>query len=465
LPRAARNEAEASYRQLTGARDQLHAHPLILANPAVERSKTLEAEAEKRVAALAGRYGPEHARMVQAQRELAQARDNTRRSMEAVVASFSKEYENAAANEKAVQRSLAGARGSVQNLNRREFRLEALERDVSTNRQIYERFLNRYKETSAAPDAQSTVARVVDPAIAPGAAFKPPKQRIVQAAFLLGLLLGVLAAVMAERINNTIKSGEEVEEKLGLPTVAVLPLLRSRAARSAGRHYLEEPGSIFAEAIRSARTSILLSALDSPRKVLLVTSSLPSEGKSAVAINLALAHAQTRKTLLLEGDLRRPSISAHLGLDPSKPGLTDLLAGSARFNECVQQVGESSLYVLPCGPAAVNPLELIQSERFKVLLERLAAACDVVIVDSPPVHLVSDSIILSRLATGVLFVVKAESTPYPVARRAIHALQSASAPMLGVVLNQLDFSTADDYQSVYAGYVKNYGYTKPPLAS
>lgn len=449
-----RVEAENNYKQIRSGKENLDAYPLVLHNPVVERLHGIEGEAEKKLAMLSQRYGPEHARIIQAQRELVQARENSRRAAEAVVASFAKEYEVASANEHAIQKSLAGARSSVQNLNRREFRLEALERDVVTNREIYERFLNRYKETSAAPDVQSSVvARVVDPAIAPGGAYKPPKARIIQFAVALGLLFGVIGAVLRERADTAIKSAEQVEEKLGLPTVAVLPLLSGKAAKSAGRHYLEDPRSMFSEAIRTARTSILMSAIDVPSKVLLVTSAVPGEGKSAFAINLALAHAQTKKVLLIEADLRRPSVAQHLGLDASRPGLTDLFSGNVQFSQCLQQVEGSSLYVLPSGPSADNPLELLSSQRFKLLLERIAAACDIVIIDSPPVHLVSDAVVLSTMTTGVLFVVSAATTPYPVARRVIRTLQAAGANILGVALNQVNVDD-DRYYGAYASDIK-----------
>ena len=156
-----------------------------------------------------------------------------------------------------------------------------------------------------------------------------------------------------------------MEEKLGAPTLAVLPLLRGTHDQPVGRHYLDDPGSPFAEAIRTARTSLLLSAIDAPYKVLLVTSSVPNEGKSAFAANLALAHAQTKKVLLVEADLRRPAVAPHLQLDPSRPGLTSLFNGSAPFADCVQRVEGSSLYVLPAGPVPANPLELLSSERFR----------------------------------------------------------------------------------------------------
>ena len=455
--RERRFDTEHRFRQTTKDPARLHSLPVVLAHPLVERLKDQEARAERRVAALSERYGPEHIRMVEARKEFDSAREATRRGIQTVIASYGKEHEIAAQDERAVQRMLGAAKGAIQDMNRKEFQLEALERDVASNRQIYERFLNRYRETTAAPDGQnSAVARIVDPAI-PGRLYKPQKERIVSIAFALGLLLGAIIALLRERIDNTVKSAEEVEDKLGLPTVAVLPLIATKAGNAAGRHYLDEPQSVFSEAIRTARTGILLSAIDTPNKTLLITSSLPSEGKSAFAINLALAHAQAKKTLLIEADLRRPSVAHQLGLDSSKPGLTDLFAGKATFSECVQRVEGSTLYVLPAGPSPSNPLELVSSERFKLMLERVAAACELVIVDSPPVHLVSDAVVLSTMTTGVLFVVKADSTPHPVARRVIRNLQDAGANVIGVVLNQLDFAKANRYYGAYTHYAKEYG--------
>jgi polysaccharide biosynthesis transport protein len=453
-----RVEAEANYRQVKDAKDRLTSLPIVLRNTAVERLKDLEGQAEKKVAELSERYGPEHPRLVQARAELAQARENTKKGAEAVIASFAKEYQVALANERSAERSLGGAKGSVQQINRKEFQLEALEQDLTANRQIYEKFMNRYRETRAASDTQSSVvARVIDPAVRPSSPYKPRKREIVMAGFASGLLLAAIVALLLERMNSTIKSSDEVEQKLGLPTLAVVPLLTGDSASNAGRYYLENPSSVFSEAIRTARTSILLSAIDAASKVLLVTSSVPSEGKTAFALNLALAHAQAKKTLLIEADLRRPSVVKQLGLDPAKPGLTNLFAGDANFTQCVQRVEGSSLYVLPSGPPPENPQELLSSHRFAQLIDRVASACEVVIIDSPPVHLVSDAVVLSTLATGVLFVVKADDTPYPVARRCIRALHDAGAPLIGVALNQLDFTQADRYYGAYTGYAKEYG--------
>jgi capsular exopolysaccharide synthesis family protein len=196
----------------------------------------------------------------------------------------------------------------------------------------------------------------------------------------------------------------------------------------------------------------LLSAIDCPNKVIVVTSSIPGEGKSTFAINLALAHAQTKKVLLIDSDMRRPTISNILDIDPMKPGLSALVAGTADLQECVQTIPESSLDIITVGNIPPNPLELILSHKFKEMMAELSQQYDIIILDSPPVHLVSDAVVLSTMATGVIFVVKADSTPYQVARRSIRALISAEATLFGVAINQLDFKKADRFYGAYSGY-------------
>ncbi|HYC48846.1 MAG TPA: polysaccharide biosynthesis tyrosine autokinase [Burkholderiales bacterium] len=453
-----RIEAEANYRQIKEQRGNAASLPVVLRDSSIGRLRDLEAQAQRRVAELAQRYGPEHPRLAQARAELARARENTREGIDNVMSSFAREYQVALANERAAARAVAAAKGSIQQINRKEFQLEALEQDLDTNRQIYEKFMNRYRETRAATDTESSVvARVIDPAVQPTVPYKPRKREIVAGGFIAGLLLAAIGALLLERMNSTVKTGDEVEEKLGLPAFAIVPLLTGDPAKNAGRHYLEHPGSVFSEAIRTARTSILLSAIDAAHKVLLVTSSVPGEGKTSFAVNLALANAQAKKTLLIECDLRRPSIVDQLRLKQTTSGLTSLFAGEAAFLDCIQQVEGSSLYVLPSGAVPENPLELLSSERFAQFIHRVSAACDVVIIDSPPVHLVSDALVLATLATGVLFVVKADATPYGVARRSIRSLQAAGGNVIGVALNQVDFTKADRYYGAYTGYAQEYG--------
>ena len=452
--------AEHAYNQINTSKDKLDILPVVMRNPLIAQLRDAEREAQKKRDDLALRYGVEHPRMIQAETELRQTRENMARQLETVVSSLRNEYELAQANERALEQSVAAARGEVQSINRKEFELASLERAVATNRQIYDMFMNRFKETSASREIDTnTVARVTDEARPAQYPIKPKKEQATSMAFVLGILLGGLIALFLERLDNTLNSADDVEEKLDRPMLTMLPLLGGNDAKSVGRHYLEDPKSIFSEAIRTARTGVLLSASDTPKLTVLVTSSVPDEGKTAVAINLALAEAQTKRTLLIDADLRRPTLARQLGLDPGKPGLTSLLAGSASFAQCLQRVEGSSLYVIGSGPVPLNPLEMILSRRFENLMSALAGTCDILIVDSPPVHLVSDALVLSRMATGVLFVVKADATPYPLVRRCIRALEEVDAKLFGITLNQLDFKRAQRYYGAYTGsYYKYDGY-------
>jgi capsular exopolysaccharide synthesis family protein len=202
--------------------------------------------------------------------------------------------------------------------------------------------------------------------------------------------------------------------------------------------------------------------LQSPRKVVLLTSSIPDEGKTTLATNLGFAFAQVKKTLLVEADMRRPKLARILGHERNRPGLAELVAQGLPLGECVYQVPDSGLHVLQAGRVPLNPLELISSAGMELAIERLKEEYEVIVVDSPPVQLVSDAVMLSQLVTSVLFVVRADSTPYPVARHALSRLQRADAPVLGVVLNQIDLEKADNYYGEYSGYgnryYRKYGY-------
>jgi capsular exopolysaccharide synthesis family protein len=169
-----------------------------------------------------------------------------------------------------------------------------------------------------------------------------------------------------------------------------------------------------------------------------------------------MALGQVKKTLLIDADMRRPKIGRVLGGKPALPGLSELCAGESKPEQCIFPLKEGEVYVLASGKVPPNPQELLASQRFAQLVKALTASFDVLVFDSPPVQLVSDALVLSRLATEVLFVVKADDTPYPLARRALRKLLRANAPVTGVVLNQLDVLKADRYYGEYSGYGRRY---------
>ena len=185
-------------------------------------------------------------------------------------------------------------------------------------------------------------------------------------------------------------------------------------------------------------------------------STIPGEGKTTVSINLALAHAQTRRTLLIDADMRRLQVGRRLGLLPGLKGLSNLVAGDARLEECLHTVADSNLLVMPVGDLPPNPLELLLSERFKAILAQLTGQFEIVVIDSPPVELVSEALVLAPMATSTILVAKAMSTPTPMVRKSITRLQRAGARMLGVVLNQMDFAKGGTYQGGYY-HAEDYG--------
>jgi succinoglycan biosynthesis transport protein ExoP len=463
--RTKRAEAESLYNQVQAARQGktvggLESIPAVLRHPTVQKMKELEAEAERRLADASKRYGPEHPRMLQANAELAAARDNTKRQVEAVVVGVAKEYEVARANEQAIANALGQSKAEIQGLNRKEFQLGVLEREAQSNRQLYDMFLNRAKETNVSTDLQSTVARIVDPAIVPGAAYAPKKSQIVAIASAVALIIGMMLALLLDRINNTINTAGEVEIRLGVPMLGYLQKMAAPGKKSMKTEmaFLTDSQSLFSESIRTIRTSVLMSALDVQKKVIVITSSVPEEGKTTVSFNLACALAQVKKVLLIDADLRRPKINRVIGVDTDHKGLSHLVSGVAPASECIIRHEAGGFHIMTAGFIPPNPLEILSSSKFAELVDKLKETFDIVLIDSPPVQLVSDAMVLSQLADTVLYVVKADSTPFPLARGGLKRLAMANAPILGVVLNQLDLERAEKYYGEYSGYGRYRGY-------
>ncbi len=459
--RQRRIEAENKYNQIRGLHGpaaNYESVPAVISNQLVSQMRVAEADAEKRVSELGNRYGKEHPRMIQAQAELRAVRENTRRAIETVVAGITKEYEVARANEASVERSVTRSKGEIQDINRKEFQLGILERDVAANKQLYDMFLGRYKETNVTGDMQSTIARVIDPAIPSTSPYKPNKRQIVLIALLAGLFVGVMLALLLERLDSTVKTSADVESKLGLPVLASLPIVSEPGIRTE-RIVEQNPQAMFSEGIRTARTGILLSAIDEPHRAVVVTSSVPGEGKTTFATNLALAFSQTKRVVLVDADMRRPSIGKLFGREPNALGLSTLVSGNTPPAECIFKAEGSELYVIPSGAIPPNPLELLLSKRFEDTLRKLQEMFEIVIIDSPPVQLVSDAMVVSRHCTGLVYLVKADDTPYQVARNGVKRLKRAHANIIGVALNKLDFERADKYYGEYTGYSK-YGYKR-----
>lgn len=459
--RRQRAEAESQYRQVqsmrTGGWERLATIPAVLGHPLIQQFKAEQAKAQAKVEELSKRYGPGHPAMAAARSELSAASGSLRGQVEQIVAGIERNYQLALANENSLQASFNANKSQIQDISRKEFQLRELQREVDGNRALYDTFMTRLKETAATSDLESANARVVDKAVVPSEPIKPKKSLIVAIAALLALFAGIGLTLLIDALNNTFKSTEAVESRLNIPVFGILPMIKQGERGELARLFTTDKNKSFSESIRTIRTGVVLSGIDNPHKVIVITSSIPGEGKSTVSVNLAFALGQMERVLLIDADLRRPTMAKSFDLPVGTPGLANLIAGNARLDECIKTIDGIDMIV--AGTVPPNPLELLSSQRFAKAIEVLKSKYDRIIIDSPPTQAVSDAIVLSTLANSLIYVIKSDSTHIPLVERGIGQLLQSNAPVKGIVLNQVDIKKAKKYGYSYGGYYDYYGYS------
>lgn len=418
----------------------------------VPDARARETSARFKVAEMSQNYGFEHPRMVQAQAELAEARLNLQRQVGVAVASLTREYQTVKATLRSLEDALAQERSKAQGVNRTEFTLGQLEREVEATRQLYTMFMARDKELDLTSDIEKVVARVIDMGQPVYAPVGPDRGRIILAAALLGMFGALAIAFGIEFLDNTVKGSEDAEKRLGVPVLTSLPRMKSNQRSDVVVELLNGEDPVFDEGIRTARTGLLLSAIDEANHVFMVTSSSPNEGKTTFAANLAIALAQNHRTLLIEGDFRRPRLAEVFAFEKGVKGMANFVAVTEPLEKCVHAVKGSELMVMPVGDVPPNPLELLSSKRFARTIAELRAQFDYIIIDTPPVEAVSDALAISRVVNGAIFVLRADETIYPLAKSAMHKLQRANVNVIGLVVNSVDFVKAQRYYGQYSGY-------------
>jgi capsular exopolysaccharide synthesis family protein len=298
---------------------------------------------------------------------------------------------------------------------------------------------------------------------------RPNKTRNIEFALAAGLALGIALAFTREALDNSLKSSQEMEKLTGLPTLAIVPIGRSSSVHRSGLltgngnngsssspivelSVLRTPGAAISEAYRALRTSVLLSTAEQAPRLLLVTSSQPSEGKTSTSLNLAATLAQKGSSvLLLDADMRRPGLARALNL-PASHGLSGILTGAYGFDETILQTveGLENLFLLSSGPRPPNPAELLCSMKMERLLLVLRQKFDHVIIDSPPVLPITDATIISTLVDGVIMVVESDSTSRVALNRACRVMEHSGGRILGTVFNKVDVRR-DGYYYGYSG--------------
>lgn len=450
------SEAQIAYEQLPssdveGDTGGLEGTPAVMNDLAVRRFREIQAEAEQRVAELAQRYGPKHPKMITARSELNTASANLRRQQRAVVDGIAATYNAARSDVAQVERELAAAKANFQNVERSRSRLTELRREVETNRQLYDMFYGRIQEMAQTGDLESVNARITSPAVVPIDPSGPKKRLIVAMMLAAGLVVGIVLAFLGETLNNPIRSFEDVETKLNLPMLGMVPLVDDPSM-------FDADAPQFKNAFGAVRTGIMLDRPDTPHKVILVTSAVPNEGKSTVAMNLGYAFSTLERTLIIDGDLRQPSISGAVAAGRYKPGLAQLLEGKASVDDCIFHHSDKNVDIMATGLVSPDALELLSSPRLAQAFQVLRQKYDRIVIDSPPVLAVSDPILLGKLADTIVVVVKADETDARIVRHGLRKLEPARVPICGLVLNQLDFRKAGKYSDYgYGGYGEIYG--------
>lgn len=463
--RKARLEAETAYGQIAGlggqVPDNIESMPAIYGDETVRDLKQQEHEALTRVNELSSRYGAQHPERVTAETHLESVRTALKKQIASVAARLKQQIAVAYANENALAGQIDGLKNELQGIARKESVYRELQREVQSNRELYEMFFKRLKETSEAGDLQPSNARIMDAAILPRVPVKPNKKLGVTIAFFLSLMAGIGLAFLLDFMDKSFRSSGEMEQKLGLPLLGLVPLVTQKQKRGVkedvSKVFLEDPRGSFAESVRTIRTGIMLSALDDPRMSILVTSSLPGEGKSSISMSLAYALAQLNsRVLVVEADLRRPNLAKRCGLSAKMPGLSNLVVQTATLEECIHHYDAGNIDLMPAGIIPPNPLELLSSHRFAEAMAALESEYDAIILDAPPMQPVSDALALSRLVRSVIYVVQAEKTPVHMARSGIDRLRKVRAPLTGVVLSQLNLEKSRRGYSSY--YYSDYYY-------
>ncbi len=439
-----------------GSKDFYSLGPVLQNRTASDMVKA-EARASQKISELTERYGEKHPKMLSARSELKSTQNNLAREVDKIVDNIQKNYKLAQFQVTNINKLISKTRSDIQSLQTENFSLVSLEREVENNRRIYENFQVSLMETSGKSDYTASNVHIIDRATVPKTPFKPNIKLIIVLAGVFGIFFGIVLAFMREALDNTFKTPDAVEEKLKIPALGITPVVKKKKnIAKPEKQYLDDSRSPFAESINTIRTGLLFSNIDNPPKTILVTSATGSEGKSTMAMNLAAAYSHLGKTLLLEVDLRKPSVAKSLEIE-TKLGLTDLVTGSVTTaSEVFYKENNDQLSVITCGTIARNPLELLSSQKFEQVLESLKSHFDYIILDGPPTLPVSDSCILANKVDGVIFAVKAEDTRIKVAKEAVSRLQKLNANIIGAVLtvaepNKMSYYGDHYYSGEYYG--------------
>jgi capsular exopolysaccharide synthesis family protein len=464
--RSKRIELENAIKQLnnleTGEMKALRDLNVLNSSPVIQNLRQAELAAETKLTELDQTYGPKHPKMIAANAELKQIRDKLDSQLQLEVNELDSQLRALRESERQIQAELNQAEGQFLSASEKEAQYRKLKANVERLTELNDLIVTRFKEMDITSDFNSANARFTDEAQPPILPVKPKKSLIVGLAMVLSVFVGCGLVLLLAALNNTFTNSDEIEDELHLRFLGLVPKVKLKRGQNLPLHtYFDKKQKQFTECIRTLRTSFMLSYINTPRTTTLVTSSIPGEGKSTTAVNFAFSLSQMNKVLLIDADLRRPSLAKRFGLPGYQPGLSNFLTGSNDFAECIHHDAESGIDLMPAGQFTHNSLELLSSKRFNTLLEQLKNKYERIIIDSAPCQAVSDALVLSKIADNTLFVVKSDATKKDLVKNAVSRLTEAGAKIDGVILNRVDVNSKT---SQYYGYYDYYGYSDDTAA-
>ena len=409
--------------------------PEVLQSPLIALLKQQLAESDRRTAEKAASLGALHPSLRDARAETAAISGRVAAEVAKIVDGLTREARATTARYEAVVQDFERAKTEMGKVNDKSIRLDALERDAVVNRNLLQAALNRAKQTMGSADVVQANARIISAAVAPARPGFPPKTLILILGSLGGLLIAAFVAVLMESNDRTFRRAEQIEGLTGMPVLAMVPQMRSRAV---AQQVLRDPTSPYSEALRRLFVGIELSDAARSPKILLVTSSVPAEGKSVMVASLGRQLAGSgKRVLVIDCDWRSPSVHQIFRCGNAK-GLANLLAEEdVLLNDCLHRDAASGVDVLPAGSWEPRFLHLLGSQRMAGLLEAFSAEYDLLILDSPPILVAADSLALCRLVDKVVFVVRWGHTRQEAVLEALKQLLEAHGDVAGIALSQV----------------------------
>jgi len=423
----------------------------VLSSGVIQNLRREQSELIRKEAQLRARYGERHPSIVEIRDERRDLDLQIQSEVSRIVIGLENEVAVSATRVASLERSLAATLATAGEREQDRVRLRELQREASSNRTLYESFLARFKETRQQEDLQEADARIISRAT-PGGQSSPKTTLNLAFALIASTLLGVGAAFAREYLDDRFRTPRELEEHLGLPVLATIPLLKEKELESSGsgmhphRYVKAKPLSAYSEAFRELQAAIALSDVDNPPKSILITSALPNEGKTTTAVSFATSATRAGlNVVMIDADLRRPSVQKMIGGKKPEFDMIDFLTHKCSLDDALQSSEDGGFEYLATTRQPANPADLLASAAMKDLLAKLRARFDLVIVDSPPVLPVSDSKALSSQLDKVAFVVRWQNTPKTAAEQSVAKLKDFGADIAGIIFEQVDMEKQTKY--------------------